>query len=306
MDGYVWIWGRAQAALDFFYRLQGEGGRRVFYAETWSDCLARMEEDGGQGRMYAFPDERQCTQLPRFFAALSSRPCYDLQIACADVSRWHLSGHHLRRCGDLTFARFTFQRMPLGQRILKRSFDTFVCGAGLLALLPVFLLCAFLVKTGSKGPVLYSQERIGKGGKPFRIYKFRSMRADAEDSVPKLSHAGDPRITRWGAVMRKFRLDELPQFWNVVRGDMSLVGYRPERDYFIRQIEQRAPYFPLLYAVRPGVTSLFATTYSYAENMDQMMVRLSCDIEYLENYSVKQDLQVMMKTVPVVLKGIGK
>ncbi len=89
-------------------------------------------------------------------------------------------------------------------------------------------------------------------------------------------------------------------------GTWSEVGYRPERDYFIRQIEQRAPYFPLLYAVRPGVTSLFATTYSYAENMDQMMVRLSCDIEYLENYSVKQDLQVMMKTVPVVLKGIGK
>ena len=141
-----------------------------------------------------------------------------------------------------------------------------------------------MVKLSSAGPVFYVQERIGRAGVPFRIYKFRSMVVDAEVAGPSLSSDHDPRITPWGRFMRKVRLDELPQFWNVLRGDMSLVGPRPERQFFIDQIVRLAPHYRHLHRVRPGITSLGLVKYGYAETVPQMVERLKFDILYIEKH----------------------
>lgn len=304
MNEAVWIWGKAHAALDFFCRMQLKCGDSVFYAETWAECLRDMNDR--KGVMYAFPDEGQCSQLPRFFRTLSSLAHYELRICCPEARYWHLPESSFSQEEGFDFACFSFRQMPFGQRLLKRAFDITASGMGMVMLSPLFLLCAVLVKAGSKGPVFYAQERIGKGGRPFKIYKFRSMRVDAEDSVPRLSHAGDERITRWGGLMRRYRLDELPQLFNALKGDMSVVGYRPERDYFIGKIERQAPYYPLLFAIRPGISSLGITTFGYAEDVAQMVVRLSCDIEYLQRLSLREDGRILWRTCRVVLHGIGK
>lgn len=306
MSECVWIWGKSRGALDFFYRMQARCGGEVFYAETWKECLLAMDESGCCGKLYGLPDETQCAQLPRFFRVLSKRSRYQVGIACPEARYWHLPESCFRQVEGVDFACFSFGQMPLAQRILKRVFDILASVLGFLLSSPLFLLCAVLVKTGSKGPVFYSQERIGKNGEPFRIYKFRSMRVNAEDSVPRLSHAGDGRITPWGNIMRKFRLDELPQLYNALKGDMSVVGYRPERDYFIGKIEKQAPYYALLFAIKPGISSLGITTFGYAEDVRQMVVRLSCDIDYLQRLSLREDVRILGRTVRVVLYGIGK
>jgi len=145
--------------------------------------------------------------------------------------------------------------MPLWQRLVKRLLDVLVSIIALVTLLPAYLLIMLLVKMSSEGPVFYRQERIGKGGKPFDIIKFRSMFVNSEQGTPQLSQDNDSRITKWGGIMRKLRLDELPQFWNVLKGDMSLVGPRPERRFFIDQIVEHAPHYKQLLKVRPGITS---------------------------------------------------
>ena len=305
MSECVWIWGKARGALDFFYRVRARGGE-AFYAETWKECLSAMDESGRYGPVYGLPDETQCAQLPRFFRVLSKRSCYQVGIACPEARYWPLPEACFRQVEGVDFACFSFRQMPLAQRVLKRVFDIVASVSGFLLCSPLFLLCTVLVKAGSKGPVFYSQERIGKNGEPFRIYKFRSMRVDAEDSVPRLSHADDDRITRWGSLMRRFRLDELPQLYNALKGDMSVVGYRPERDYFIGKIEKQAPYYSLLFAIRPGISSLGITTCGYAEDVRQMVVRLGCDIDYLQRLSLREDGRILGRTVRVVLYGIGK
>lgn len=305
MNERIWIWGKSQAALDFFYRMQARG-KEVFYAETWKDCLGAMNENGGNGMVYGLPDEAQCAQLPRFFKVLSSRSQYKVGISCAQARFWNLPGYCFEQVEGIEFACFSFRQLPLAQRIVKRAFDMVACVLGMLLCSPLFLLCAVLVKVSSKGPVFYSQERIGKAGRAFRIYKFRSMRVGAEDSVPQLSFAGDSRITPWGNIMRKFRLDELPQLYNALRGDMSVVGYRPERDYFIGKIEEQAPYYPLLFAIKPGISSLGITTFGYAEDVRQMVVRLACDMDYLQRLSLREDIRILGRTVRVVFYGVGK
>lgn len=175
----------------------------------------------------------------------------------------------------------------------------------LILLSPLFLAIALRVKKSSKGPVFFKQERIGYLGKPFTIYKFRTMYTDAEESGPLLSVENDPRITPYGAIMRKYRLDELPQFWNVLKGDMSLVGPRPERKYFIDQIVKIAPYYYLLHNVRPGITSLGMVKYGYAADVDQMIERLKYDMIYYENMSLELDLTILVYTVKTVLTGKG-
>jgi lipopolysaccharide/colanic/teichoic acid biosynthesis glycosyltransferase len=168
------------------------------------------------------------------------------------------------------------------------------------------LYCAIRVKMSSPGPIIYSQERIGYKGKPFTIYKFRSMVLDAEAAGPALSSDHDPRITRWGAIMRKWRLDEFPQFFNVLLGDMSLVGPRPERKFFIDQIMQVAPHYKHLLKVKPGLTSWGQVKYGYAENIEQMVERLRFDILYIENMSLLVDFKIMIYTVLTLLEGRGK
>jgi exopolysaccharide biosynthesis polyprenyl glycosylphosphotransferase len=196
--------------------------------------------------------------------------------------------------------------MPAWQFSLKRVVDIVVSTLALIVLAPLLLLIAAGVKWSSPGPVLFRQERIGKHGKPFRILKFRSMVCDAERNGPQLSSATDPRITPFGRWLRRTRMDELPQFWNVLKGDMSLVGPRPERQHFIDAIMQVAPHYRHLHKVRPGITSWGQVKFGYAENVEQMVRRLKYDILYIENMSLAVDLKILAYTVLIILKGDGK
>ena len=196
--------------------------------------------------------------------------------------------------------------MPEWQYSLKRLFDILVSAIAMVLLSPVYLITAIIVKATSPGPVFYAQERIGYMGRPFKMHKFRSMYVDAEDAGPALSKDDDPRITPFGRFMRKVRLDEIPQFYNVLRGTMSLVGPRPERQYYIDQILLRAPEYQLLHRVKPGITSWGQVKYGYASSVDEMVERLRYDLLYLDNMSLTTDLKILLYTVIIILQGRGK
>ena len=192
------------------------------------------------------------------------------------------------------------------QYSVKRIMDISMSLIAMIILLPVYIITAIIVKTTSKGPIFYSQERIGIKGKPFKMHKFRSMYVDAEKFGPMLSKDNDPRITPFGRFMRKVRLDEIPQFYNVLKGTMSLVGPRPERQYFIDQIVQRAPEYLLLQKVKPGITSWGQVKYGYAENVDEMLERLRYDLLYIENMSLTTDIKILLYTAIIIVQGRGK
>lgn len=188
--------------------------------------------------------------------------------------------------------------------VVKRGFDFIVAMACLLVFSPLFLICYFLIKKEDGGPAFFSQERIGLHGKPFYIYKFRSMKVDAEKYGPQLFEtSGDPRLTHIGAFLRNHHLDELPQLWNVLIGDMSFVGPRPERKFYIDQIMEHNPRYVELYQIRPGVTS-YATLYNgYTDTMEKMLRRLDLDLYYLEHRSLWFDCKILLKTFLNIVFG---
>lgn len=196
--------------------------------------------------------------------------------------------------------------MPAWQANTKRLLDVVFSIFAIILLFPVFIVLAVIIKATSKGPIFYKQERIGRFGKPFYIYKLRSMVADAENGTPALSSHNDSRITPIGRFLRKTHLDEIPQFWNVIIGNMSLVGPRPERKYYIDQIVQRAPHYTLLHKIRPGITSWGQVKYGYASNVDEMLERLPYDMMYLKNISLYVDFKILIHTILVSVKGNGK
>lgn len=188
---------------------------------------------------------------------------------------------------------------------IKRFIDIVLSSLAIVVLSPLMLYVAIRIKLDSKGPVIFKQNRVGFKRKEFAMYKFRSMVCDAEGETPLLSSPNDKRITKFGRWLRKYRIDETPQFWNVIKGDMSLVGPRPERKYFVDKIIERAPYYSLLHRVRPGITSWGMVNYGYARNIDEMIARLKYDIIYLENMSLLIDFKILFYTVKTVFTGRG-
>jgi exopolysaccharide biosynthesis polyprenyl glycosylphosphotransferase len=199
-----------------------------------------------------------------------------------------------------------FEVMPTWQKVLKRIIDIFVSVMALVLLTPIFLIIALIIKFDSKGPIFFTQPRIGFKGKFFDIIKFRSMKVDAESQGPQLSHDLDERRTKVGIILRQTRLDELPQFINVLMGQMSLVGPRPEREFFKEQIVDREPIYQRLQRIKPGITSWGQIKYGYASNVDEMIDRMKYDILYLENMSLGLDFKIMLYTALIMIQGRGK
>lgn len=190
------------------------------------------------------------------------------------------------------------------ERNVKRVFDLFISLCCLIVFSPLFLYCYIAIKREGDGPVIYRQERIGRFGRPFYIYKFRSMKVDAEKLGPALCDKDDDdRLTKAGRFLRAHHLDELPQFWNVFKGEMSFVGPRPERQFFIDQIMEYDPRYQYLFQIRPGITSMATLYNGYTDTMEKMLKRLEMDIRYLENRSLWMDFKIVVNTIFCLLSG---
>lgn len=185
----------------------------------------------------------------------------------------------------------------------KRIFDMVFSVFTVVLFFPLFIIIAVITFLSSKGPVLYKQERIGRDGKSFYMYKFRSMNINAESSGPALTMKNDPRVTSWGRFMRRFKLDELPQFYNTIMGSMSVVGPRPEREFWMQEIEKESFQFRKLISIKPGITSLGQVKFGYAVNVLEMRKRLRYDLLYLNNLSIKMDIKIILMTMKVIIRG---
>lgn len=197
------------------------------------------------------------------------------------------------------------QIMPPWEEAVKRGMDVVFAALVLLLGMPLWLLIALLIKLDSSGPVLYKQERVGRGGKIFKILKFRSMYQDAEKEGPQWANRKDPRVTRVGKVLRKLHLDEIPQMWNVLKGDMSLVGPRPERPMFVEELSREIPLYPRRLRVRPGITGWAQVKHKYDESVEDVRKKVQYDLFYIENMSLRMDFKIILSTIAHMLMGKG-
>ncbi|KAB2823902.1 MAG: hypothetical protein BGP01_10965 [Paludibacter sp. 47-17] len=246
------------------------------------------------------------TDEHQLFRLINAMYSYDVDIRFTPRLYEILTGgSRIRMMGVSPLVNITNLNMPDWQFSVKRYFDIVFALVLLLVVSPLMIYFMFRIKTDSPGPVFYLQERIGYLGKPFKIVKFRTMYDGSENGVPRLSSANDERITPLGRMMRKYRVDELPQLWNILKGDMSVVGPRPERKYFIDQIIEQAPYYCLLYKIRPGLTSWGPIRIGYSDTVEKMIERLNYDIIYLDNMSLTTDFKILAQTVEIIFKGKG-
>ncbi len=271
--------------FDDFERLKREFAIDNVVIALESDAT-EAELYGTINQLYGYNIEIQC--VPR---------TYDLVTGLAKIQ--HLS--------TIPLVNLTALPMADWQISVKRAFDIAAALVAMLLSAPIVLVCAICIKYTSKGPIFYRQERIGMYRKPFKIIKLRTMYTNSEDDgQPHLSAKDDKRITSVGHVLRKYRIDELPQFWNIFVGDMSWVGPRPERQFFIDKITEKAPYYCLIYKIRPGLTSWGPIKVGYTDTLDKMVERLNYDIVYLENMSLLMDLKILLYTVGVIAHGKGQ
>ena len=238
---------------------------------------------------------------------LVDKVCYrDVLVKAVPSMRNVISGHV--EAGPIyatPLLRVSYREMPRWQNMIKQALDYSVAALSLIILSPLMAVLALLIKTSGKGPVIFRQERIGRYGRPFMIYKFRSMEDDAESDGPRLAIKGDNRITPLGRFMRKHRFDEIPNFINVLKGEMSLVGPRPERRHYIEKIREKAPYYNRVLAVKPGITCWGQVKLGYASDLDKMLERLEYDLLYLENVSLFLDLKIIYYTLGTIIIGKG-
>ncbi|MDR1337124.1 MAG: exopolysaccharide biosynthesis polyprenyl glycosylphosphotransferase, partial [Tannerella sp.] len=230
---------------------------------------------------------------------------YSLPVKIRAGKNNPLARGRVKTIHGIPFIEVTANNFSEAGKNIKHVMDKVVAVLVLTLLSPVYACIALRVRRSSPGQVFFRQERIGYRGRPFTIYKFRTMYTDTGRHDPLLTERDDPRVTPFGRFLRKYRLDEFPQFWNVLKGDMSLVGPRPEQRYYIERIVRRAPYYYLLHNVRPGITSWGMVKYGYAETVDKMIERLDYDIMYYENMSLSLDLMILAYTVKIVLTGKG-
>lgn len=270
---------------------------------AWDD-MDRVIRDNKIDEIIVAPDSHEEKPL---FDLLKNLYKYNLPIKIL-AGKYSILSRAVKMTSVFTspMIEITRDNMPEGQKNVKQSLDYFVAFVLIVLLAPLFLYLAWRIKKDSPGSVFYRQERIGYLGRPFYILKFRTMRQDAESGgVPQLSSDTDDRITPFGKVMRKYRLDELPQFINILRGEMSLVGPRPERKYFVDKIMKEAPYYCLIFNVKPGLTSWATVRNGYANTMKKMLDRLKYDIVYLESRSIAVDFKILFYTIKTVFTGEG-
>ncbi|WP_254411885.1 sugar transferase [Dyadobacter diqingensis] len=269
------------------------------------DELEKIIDDNSIEDVIVAVDSDEHNLLEKILLQLSYRPVYiKILPDLYDIISGSVKVNSI--FDDTLFMHISPRLMPDWQKVCKRMIDIFASLFALIMLSPIYIFSSIKVLLSSPGPIVYRQERVGLYGNIFKIYKFRSMVIDAEAAGPSLSSTGDPRITNWGRIMRKYRIDELPQFFNVLKGDMSLVGPRPERQYFINIISETHPQYKYLHKVRPGLTSWGMVKYGYAENVSQMVERMKFDILYIENCSLVLDFRIILHTILTVIKGSGK
>lgn len=269
----------------------------------WAD-VGRVIEEREIKEIIVAPDSHDEKAM---FNLLNDLYQYNIPIKIT-AGRYSILSRAVKMTGVFTspMIEITRDNMPEGQKNIKQTIDFVFSLLALILLSPLFLYLALRIKKDSPGPVFYRQERVGYRGKNFTILKFRTMRWDAEpEGTPRLSSENDERITRFGRFMRKYRLDELPQFWNILKGDMSLVGPRPERKYFVDKIIKKAPYYCLIYNIKPGLTSWATVKNGYTYNMEKMIERLKYDIIYLESRTLAVDFRILFYTIKTLFTGEG-